>query len=38
VDGVAWRDIKEAAKTLTFDGERRMVALAIDALTNDESI
>ncbi len=36
VDAVAWRAIEDAVKTLTFEGERRMVALAIDALANDE--
>jgi len=36
VDGVAWRSIEDAAKTLTFEGERRMVALAIEALANKE--
>jgi len=36
VDAVAWRAIEEAARTLTFEGERRIVELAIAALANHE--
>ena len=35
VDAVAFRAIEDAAQTLTFEGERHIVALALEALAND---